>query len=321
MAQVVAIRRPGDDSGFRRTAEQMARRLGFPTHRMHEAGLVALELATNLLRHATAGVAIAQANDGALELVGIDSGPGIRDPELFLDGHTTAGSMGAGIGSMQRMSQHFEVDTGPQGTVVLSRMYADHEPHAPPVVGAVALALGLETPCGDAWTYRQVADGVQILAVDGAGHGEAARIAAQRAIDAFHQMPESSPVRLLEHLHKELAGTRGAAVTIATAGRDVRFAGIGNVDGRWLSNRRRGVAARPGTVGNYLGVFRPAEETLPGPGRLVLCSDGLDSRWGEAVTPELFEMDPTLAAGTLIRDFRRGTDDALALVCTPRLAE
>jgi hypothetical protein len=47
---------------------------------------------------------------------------------------------------------------------------------------------------------------------------------------------------------------------------------------------------------------------------LVLHSDGLGTRWNLNAYPGLSAHHPSLIAGVLYRDFKRGTDDVTVLV-------
>ena len=71
---------------------------------MHIDKDLVAEAATNISKHATRGeILLRSAGETAraVELVGIDSGPGIRDVEQALrDGYSTAGSSGTGLGAV-----------------------------------------------------------------------------------------------------------------------------------------------------------------------------------------------------------------------------
>jgi hypothetical protein len=51
---------------------------------------------------------------------------------------------------------------------------------------------------------------------------------------------------------------------------------------------------------------------------VILHSDGLTSRWDLAAYPGLAMQHPSLVAGVLLRDHRRGRDDAWWSRCAPR---
>ena len=130
---------------------------------------------------------------------------------------------------------------------------------------------------------------------------------------------------MLHILHAALRGTRGAAAAVAEIDLDageVRFAGVGNIAATVLDgNRSRSLMSHNGTAGYE--VYRIQELSCPWPpgGQLVMHSDGLTGRWDLARYPGLAGHDPSLVAGVLYRDLKRGRDDVTVLVACALLPE
>src|SRR5262249_2261442 len=83
----------------RRTVATACRSAGLDETDAGRASIVATEAATNLLKHAHGGEivvsAIAGADGAGVQLLALDSGPGIADVGAALaDGHSTAGTVG-----------------------------------------------------------------------------------------------------------------------------------------------------------------------------------------------------------------------------------
>ena len=84
----------------------------------------ASELARNVLRYGGGGVAeleqLSRNGINGVRATFIDQGPGIADLELAMtDGYTTGGGMGLGLSGARRLTDEFEIDTGPgKGTSV-----------------------------------------------------------------------------------------------------------------------------------------------------------------------------------------------------------
>ena len=103
----------------RRAALALAGRLGFSEERAGRLALVVSELATNLAKHAVTRRADPArdprrarptAEPDGIEIVAIDAGPGIPDVALSRrDGHSTAGTLGHGLGAIERQSDFFEI--------------------------------------------------------------------------------------------------------------------------------------------------------------------------------------------------------------------
>jgi serine/threonine-protein kinase RsbT len=110
-------------------AKRLARKLHFDEVGRACLETVMLELARNALVHAGGGEAhLRPLCDGrriGLEIQVIDGGPGIGDLEqAMIDGYSTAGGLGTGLGAARRLSDEFEINSRPSGgTRVLARLW------------------------------------------------------------------------------------------------------------------------------------------------------------------------------------------------------
>jgi anti-sigma regulatory factor (Ser/Thr protein kinase) len=321
MTIVNSVRDASEVGEARRAAAGLAHRKGFSADVEARIALVATELATNLLKHAGEGlVAINEfvdADGSGIELIALDKGPGIADvARCLVDGFSTAGSPGTGLGAVTRVSDSYAIYSRPGiGTVVMARFLA---PNADPP-GALEIGVVIDTypgegVCGDGWVAMSGRKGDTLLLVDGSGHGPHAAYAAATAAQAFADNIDKECVPLVEAIHRALAPTRGAALAVARIDSDarvVRFVGVGNI-GAVLANggEARRMASYNGTVGHIAPRIR--EFTYPFTGRplVILHSDGLSARWEIAAYPGLAAGHPSLVAGLLFRHHRRDRDDA-----------
>ncbi|MFF8971679.1 SpoIIE family protein phosphatase [Streptomyces sp. NPDC014995] len=319
-------------------AEEAAAVVGLDASRTAAAALVATELATNLLKHAHGGqllvdtVAPPGGRGGlVVQIVAVDHGPGMADvPAALGDGFSTAGSLGAGLGTCRRVADDFDLHSAPgRGTVALARVGAAAKATAPE---AAARAGGVNipfagAPCsGDAWTWVRAGDRLTLMLADGLGHGPEAARASTAAADELHRSAHLAPAEVLRRLDRALRGTRGAAVAVAQvdawAGR-LRFAGIGNVGARLREGDSwRHLLSRPGIVGVHRPSTLPETEVPWAADRLlVLHSDGLPSRWVLPSGPGLPAADPAVAAAVIVRDTsssaRPVRDDTAVAVLSP----
>jgi anti-sigma regulatory factor (Ser/Thr protein kinase) len=317
-----------DDAGtagaVRRAATALGDRLGLPEQRQHELAILATELSTNLHRHAHAGQVLVRSmrrgNDAGVELVAFDSGPGMADPVASrVDGRSTAGSLGIGLGAIERLASSSDLYSWPgRGTVLAAQVWAPGVAVDPPAQG-ISRPISGEAACGDAWSAR-VADRLQLLVCDGLGHGPLAVTASRAAVEAFRDGPGGGPATMVEHLHRALGRTRGGAVAVAELDPDggvLRYAGLGNIAGHLVpagGGERRGVVTLPGIAGHQRRVVREFSYPLGAGDLVVMHSDGVTEKWRLADYPGLAARTPLVVAATLLRDAGVRRDDATVLV-------
>ena len=325
---VCPIRDETQIGAARRRARQMAESAGLDDVSQEHAAIVATELSTNMLKHASGGeLLVQQITDGGfrgLELLAVDRGPGIQDIKRALeDGHSTGGTPGTGLGAAKRLSTVFDLYSEPgRGTVVVSRIGTMNDVGKRGLmVGAVATpALG-EIVSGDQWAVATSDDESTLVMADGLGHGERAYEAARAAVQAFADSASSRPADYLARAHEALRTTRGAAVAVARIEQNatsVTFAGVGNVFGVIIrkDGRQHGLVSNNGTIGADRPSIREfSYEWLPGE-TLVMQTDGLLTRWNLNERPGLAARHPAIIAAVLHRDFLRGRDDATVVVMT-----
>ncbi|WP_188985713.1 SpoIIE family protein phosphatase [Pseudomonas matsuisoli] len=278
--------------------------------------IVVQELAYNLVRHAGHGELLHALNDGVLDIIALDKGPGMTDVRRCLsDDYSTAGTMGAGLGAIQRQSDVFDIYSQPgQGTVVLSRFHLLPKRNEPFLVGAAGTPYPQEEVSGDSWAVK----GNRFMICDGLGHGPSAAVASEKAREIFLAYADRFPLdELMENLHQALMSTRGGALSMAEVDPEhgqVSFCGIGNVAGRLLTNDSRSMVSNNGTLGYKIGRIQTFTYPWTPGALLVLNSDGLTSKVGLKDYPGSLLRHPALIAGLLHRDFRRHNDDATVLV-------
>jgi hypothetical protein len=180
-----------------------------------------------------------------------------------------------------------------------------------------------EVLCGDSYAVYNCPDGgVQVMVVDGLGHGPLAAEAAERATAVFKTQESRSLTNLMEGCHTALQGSRGAALAIAhidIAKQQVIFTGVGNINALiWSSDDVRIMVSHNGTVG--VQIHRMQEFTYPWArrARLVMHSDGLSAQMKLNNYSDLAGRSPGLIAGVLYRDFSRDRDDATIFVLRER---
>jgi anti-sigma regulatory factor (Ser/Thr protein kinase) len=321
MTLVNSVRDASEVGEARRAAAGLAHRKGFSQDVEARIALVATELATNLLKHAGEGlVAINEfidADGSGIELLALDKGPGMTDVvRCLVDGFSTAGSPGSGLGAVARVSDSYAIYSRPGvGTAVMARfLAAGAVPPSALEIGVVIDTYPGESLCGDGWATANGRRGASLLLVDGSGHGPLAAHAAETAARAFADNIDNECVPLVEAIHRALAPTRGAALAVTRIDRDaqvVRFVGVGNIGAVLASGgEARRMASYNGTAGHVAPRIREFTYPFSGKPLVILHSDGLSARWEIEAYPGLAASHPALVAGMLFRHHRRGRDDA-----------
>lgn len=324
---VIPISEPSQIGEARRAVARLGEAAALNEVDMGRLAIIATELGTNLVRHAQHGELclqpISSAAGTAIEILSIDSGPGIANIEHALtDGYSTAGTAGNGLGAIKRLSDEFEIYSQLQrGTVVMSRVSGSGQksPVDRSIVwGAMAKPAPHETLNGDTWRIFHADGQFALMVADGLGHGPFAAEAAEKVAEIFERNPRATASVFLQTAHQAASGTRGAAVAIAclnAAGQVWRYAGVGNISGTLCSdNRTRGMCSHNGTIGVQVRKIQEFEYPHIDHELLIMHSDGLKTRWAFDEYPGLTTKHPALIAAVLYRDFERGRDDLTVVV-------
>ena len=305
----------------RQAVQNMAERLRFPAARIGQLALAVTEAASNLHKHAEQGSLLLCVNrDGpqpGIDLVTIDAGPGVRDVSAALrDGHSTAGTLGIGLGAIQRLADFADLYSRPgHGTALVARFCVSPPVSQPRWAGLIRPITG-ETECGDAYGVVPADGAVTAVLCDGLGHGPLAAAAAAAGVAAVLDDPAGEPAALLERVHRRMSGTRGGAVgVVQVSGQLARFAGLGNVAASIVSDgQRKSMISIPGIAGVQARTIRQFEYDVPPGSAVIVHSDGVSSRWEAAALPALEARDPLLIAAVLLAEAGVHRDDAGVLV-------
>jgi hypothetical protein len=125
---------------------------------------------------------------------------------------------------------------------------------------------------------------------------------------------------ILEQCHKELIGTRGVVMSLASfrpAEHVMSWLGVGNVDGVLVSSdptarpQRRTLLTRSGIVGGDLPKLSPSTVPVVTGDTLIFSTDGVRTGFAGTVTSA---ESPQEIADRVMATYAKGTDDALVLV-------
>jgi anti-sigma regulatory factor (Ser/Thr protein kinase) len=179
VSQVLLIEENSQIGHARRVAQRLAEQHGFDATDAGRVALLATELGSNLLKHATRGelhLRVIDGRDGrGVEIIAVDRGPGFELDQCLTDGFSTHGTQGIGLGALARQAQVFDVYSDARGSVVLAQLF-------PRCVQPPSWRYGVsqhpypgEQVCGDTWQLAFDGQRCSALVIDGIGHGELAR--------------------------------------------------------------------------------------------------------------------------------------------------
>lgn len=314
---------------IKKEAHAMAVAAEFDSKRIAEMDIVIAEMTSNLFKYAKDGgeILIGHFDDQRgefLEIICIDNGPGVGEPNRMMDdGFSTRDTLGHGLGSIKRLSDNFDLYSQKGwGTIVLSRIYkqAPQKKNKKAItINAVVVAKPGETLSGDGCYLKNSGNRYKFIVADGLGHGPEANNAMNAAINSFKICPYDSPCDIIRYMHHDVRKTRGLVATVGLidVGQSiVRIAGVGNISaklmGPFLSKTHlayNGIIGHniPNTMNNQVLKFSDFNQ-------LVLCSDGIRSRWDLSKLAGIGRCDASIQAAALYKDLGRQTDDMSVVI-------
>jgi anti-sigma regulatory factor (Ser/Thr protein kinase)/serine/threonine protein phosphatase PrpC len=315
-----------DSAVAEQNVRRIASQLGFEKKAEEELALVVAELASNLIKHAGRGtltLSVVQSDGNyGIEIIAEDHGPGIADIEQSLaDGYSTAGSLGYGMGTVNRLMDEMEIGSSAEsGTRIVCKRWlrpsstTGLRPYWE--VGVATRARSFAPENGDAFIAHE-ADGVLLAGViDGLGHGylaQQAALAAQRYVQAHRHMPLE---KIFAGASRACRGTRGAVMALARLEDSrISFVSVGNIEARVLgADEKVQLNVLRGIIGINEPSIRVQEHTWKENWLLVLHSDGLSTHWQWEDFPGLKYESAQKIARNLLHALAKPKDDATVLV-------
>ena len=314
---------------LKKDINKKAAEAGFSAKKLSELDIIVAEMTSNLLKHAEKGELLmcvtGEKGREYLELICLDSGPGMPDPaRMMLDGVSTTSTSGNGLGSIKRLSDYFEIYSLPGwGTILLCRIYKNSDVPLKKqqlIVRSLIVAKPGQIVSGDGGIYTQTPEFFKLLVADGLGHGEEAHNAIIEARQAFMLCYDNDPVEIIRFIHQMIKKTRGAVGTVVVYDfkRKIwKIAGVGNIStGMSHYQGVRNLMSYNGIIGHNIPNTMTSQEIssddFP---QVTLCSDGLKTRWDITRYPGIGKYDLSFLAAALYKDYGRRTDDMSVVVC------
>jgi anti-sigma regulatory factor (Ser/Thr protein kinase) len=316
---------------IKREIHQQVVKKQFKDSKVAAIDIVVSEICSNLVKHAGSGellyrVTDINEDDRKFEIISLDKGPGIIDKiGMMKDGVSTTKTLGQGLGAIHRLSDEVELYTlVGAGTILYSSVRSEVEKNLPTRKrmfewSDLFISKPREEVCGDGYRIKETLSGIKLFFGDGLGHGEYAKEAVELAGEFFSTLEDDDPVEIIRQMHEKVRRTRGLVGTIAVFNRQTnewRICGVGNIFTRLYTGLNyKNYLPYNGTIGQNLPnsmspSILPAERNQ----RLIMCSDGLQTRWDLAKYPAILKYNTMILAAAIYRDFTRGNDDSSILI-------
>jgi len=312
----------------RQAASRIAQTLGFSATECEEIALVVSELASNLIEHASGGIIrlipVQRPDRTGIRIESEDDGPGIADVEqALIDGFSTAGSLGIGLGTVNRLMDELEFyDSQQSGLHIVC-----HRWFRPPTggVGTKGMTFGVSTRArsfspenGDSFVIKQWKGFALAGIIDGLGHGAFAQRASYAARNYVEQHFDQPLESLFRGVERACRATRGVVMALARfdlANNRLRLANVGNVEVRLIGSAERfSPIVRRGVIGMNAPGPVCSEHPWSASDLLIMHSDGLRAHWKWDEFSELRHQEPACIASRLLAALGRIEDDATIIV-------
>lgn len=317
-------------SYIKREIHNRVTRARFGAHKIGQIDIIVSEMTSNIIKHAGGGELLVRVrtddDSPVVEVISIDNGPGMTDTTRMLrDGVSTTRTLGQGLGAVSRLSDVSQLYSIPKwGTIHYAMVKGTPDssfiPEKKPIeIRALCVNKPREEVCGDGFSIKRNLPEMTIFFADGLGHGIHARAAVEAASEIFLETSEKDPVGVIRALHQNIRKTRGLVGVVAVADhrqREWRICGVGNIITRIYSGvGHRNYMSYNGTIGltipNAMNISTYPMETNQ---HLVMCSDGIQTRWDMSRYPAILKYDNIMLAAAIYKDYARGTDDASVII-------
>ncbi len=306
---------------------RLAGDVGFAAIECEELGVVVRELAANVLIHAGEGDISIVGTSGEIRIETRDRGPGIPSIEQAVsDGYSTAGSLGYGLGTVNRLTDGMTITSVLGGGTTVSVRRRIREPlethgHSPVDIGVVTLPKPGYRENGDSYVVRSWGRKTLVGVIDGVGHGSPAQAAALAAREYVQRHYDQPLVDIFRGTGIACRGTRGVVMALARFDHVeglLEFASVGNIETRVFNAAGpTNFIVRRGIVGVNAPLPKVTSHAWPPDAALVMHSDGIATHWGTDDFAEFADTPSRIQAHQILNTFGRRTDDATVLVVKP----
>jgi len=305
------------------------------------------ELSTNIIKYGVRGEItvsrIETDGDVDIDIVALDSGPGIKNVELAMqDSFSTGNTLGLGLPAVKRMTDSFSIQsTAGQGTRIHTRKRikgnwfkkdTDNHQHNNQALESSQHALKHqalwdiatavrpkpgEIVCGDFAACITIPAGLLLVLIDVTGHGVKAEKLGENLLSFIKDNASSDLNMLMSHIHHFLKGTQGAAISlmfIDTKLGCASYVGVGNTGAARVTGHPWRPVSKDGVLGMRLPTPIEQKTFLTNADLILMWTDGVSERAAKKYAEGNAYLPAQTLASRIVSDAGKPFDDAGCLI-------
>jgi anti-sigma regulatory factor (Ser/Thr protein kinase) len=327
--QFMVISNPAEVIAIRRIAKEMAHDIGFDESTREEISLVVSELASNIIKYGQRGMItltpVCNEQCEGLMIEAEDDGDGFNAHTSMKDGVSTSGTLGVGLGAVNRLMDEFDIlqRKDHTGTRIVCKRWlhdnSNHGEHCPFDFGIFSRPKPNETANGDTFIIKNIRGATLVGVIDGVGHGELASHAANAARQYVERHAESPLLDIFRGVDRACASTRGVVMALAVFDwkkGTFRYASVGNIEvkvSRYGQEKPKFIVRR-GIVGKHAPAPVITENEWRSGDILALHSDGISTHWQWHDFAQYADYPAQVIAEHIYNAMQKDHDDATIVI-------
>jgi anti-sigma regulatory factor (Ser/Thr protein kinase) len=325
----MAISSPAEVIAIRRISKELAKDIGFEEGVQEEIVLVVSELASNIIKYAGRGIVtltpVISAGQQGLMIEAEDKGPGFCEKTALKDGYSTSGTLGCGLGAVNRMMDEFDIYTNENnqvGTRIVCKRWLRTKSNpggkCPFDIGVVSRPKHGETYNGDSFVIKHGNGQCIIAVIDGVGHGLLAHQAAQAARQYIENHSELPFLDIFRGVDRACRSSRGVVMALASldwGSMKLKYASVGNIEVKVSGTHEKfKFIVRRGIVGKNAPNPVVTENDWRMGYALAMHSDGLSTHWNWDDFPQQLDKSAQFLVEHMHRSLEKDNDDSTLII-------
>lgn len=325
----MAISSPAEVIAIRRISKELAKEIGFGESEQEEIVLVVSELASNIIKYAHRGVVtltpLYLGEQQGLMIEATDKGPGFCEDTALKDGFSSSGTLGCGLGAVNRMMDEFDIHTNENnqaGTRIVCKRWVRGKSYSsgkcPFEIGIVSRPKHGETFNGDSFVIKHGNGQSLVAVIDGVGHGllaHQAALAARHYIESHSDSPFLDVFRGVDRACRSSRGVVMALATIDWTSMKLKFASVGNIEVKaYGAHEKFKFIVRRGIIGKNAPNPVITENDWRLDYALAIHSDGLSTHWSWNDFSLHLDKSAQFLAEHMHRTLEKDNDDSTLII-------